>query len=170
MAFSPDGKTAASGSRDTTIRLWHLKTGKEVRRIDANAECVTGVAFFPDGRRLLSSHMDGALRWWDLDTGMRSAFFAVQTDTLQSVFLSVDGRRAVTGGGADMTGGAFKIGKDFTLRPLWDVADGKELCRFTGHESIIGWVTLSRDGRYALSTSHDGTMHLSLARAATAAK
>ncbi len=69
VAFSPDGKTAASGSRDTTIRLWDLKMGKEVRRIDANAKCVTGVAFSPDGGRLLSSHMDGALRWWDLDTG-----------------------------------------------------------------------------------------------------
>ncbi|MEN8219156.1 MAG: hypothetical protein ABFS56_22885 [Pseudomonadota bacterium] len=33
MAFSPDGKTALSGSKDTTTRLWNLETGKEIIRL-----------------------------------------------------------------------------------------------------------------------------------------
>jgi WD40 repeat protein/tRNA A-37 threonylcarbamoyl transferase component Bud32 len=157
VAFSRDGKTAASGSSDdNTIRLWDLKTGKEVRRID-NATGVNEMAFSPDGRRLLSSHMDGTLRWWDTDTGKELRRFAVRTNTLQAVALSADGRWAITGGGFDATGGGWKNGTDFALR-LWDVVDGKELYCFKGHENPIIVLALSRDGRYALTGSVDGTM------------
>jgi WD40 repeat protein len=43
VAFSPDGKTALSGSRDATLMLWDITTGKEIRTMLAflNEEWVT---------------------------------------------------------------------------------------------------------------------------------
>ena len=31
VAFSPDGKTALSGSADNMVKLWDLATGREIR-------------------------------------------------------------------------------------------------------------------------------------------
>jgi WD40 repeat protein len=72
VAFSPDGKTLASGGWDDCIRLWDVATGKEVRKIDAHKAMVTHVAFSPDGRLLASrGGLDGAARVWDPTTGVQ---------------------------------------------------------------------------------------------------
>jgi WD40 repeat protein len=46
VAFSPDGKTALSGSWDTTTRLWNLETGEEIIRL-VGFDDGEGVAIMP---------------------------------------------------------------------------------------------------------------------------
>jgi hypothetical protein len=47
VAFSPDGKTALSGSRDATTRLWNLETGEEIIRL-VGFKDGEGVAIMPE--------------------------------------------------------------------------------------------------------------------------
>jgi len=52
LAFSPDGKTLASGSSDKTIRLWNVADGKQMEVWTAHGGDVASVAFSPDGKLL----------------------------------------------------------------------------------------------------------------------
>jgi WD40 repeat protein len=52
IAFSPDGKTIASGSLDKTIRLWNVNTDKAT--VATHLDEIYSVAFSPDGNEIYS--------------------------------------------------------------------------------------------------------------------
>ena len=58
VAFSPDGALIASGSEDHMVRVWHLPTGRLLRRLDGHSSAVTAVAFSPDGSTIASASND----------------------------------------------------------------------------------------------------------------
>src|SRR5262245_573072 len=52
VAFSPDGRTLASGAYDTTIKLWDVSSGRLIRALEGHGDLVKSVAFSPDGKTL----------------------------------------------------------------------------------------------------------------------
>jgi WD40 repeat protein len=87
VAFSPDGRTLASGSLDATIKLWEVPMGKELttfaepvkssvqgihvpeellRSAHALAHQVNSVAFSPDGQTLAAACKDGKIKLWKI--------------------------------------------------------------------------------------------------------
>ena len=64
VAWSPDGKQVASGSRDNTVKIWQTWTGTCLSTLTGHSKIVTSVAWNKDGSKLASGSGDKSVRIW----------------------------------------------------------------------------------------------------------
>lgn len=69
VAVSPDSAFVATGSKDKSIKLWEIKSGREVRSYLGHEMTVNSIRFSPDGKFLISGSNDKTVRVWDVITG-----------------------------------------------------------------------------------------------------
>ncbi|KAJ5503990.1 hypothetical protein N7463_006864 [Penicillium fimorum] len=134
VAFSPDGLTLASGSRDNTIKLWDTATGTQRQTLEGHSDWVITVAFSPDGLTLASGSRDNTIKIWDTATGTQRQTLEGHSDPISSVVFSPDGLTLVSGS------------DDSTIK-LWDTATGIQRQTLEGHLDRVSSVAFSPDGQ-----------------------
>ena len=146
QAFSPDGNTVALGSRDGTIRLWEINTGRPLRTLNKHTYYVWSVAFSPDGQTIASgSYKEVDL--WDASTGRLLRTLKGHTYGITSVAFSPDGQTIASGS------------RDKAIR-LWDANTGLHIRSLKGHAYYVTSVAFSPDGQTIASGSEDDTVRL----------
>jgi RNA polymerase sigma factor (sigma-70 family) len=143
VAFTPDGKSLASGGWDRVISFWDPATGKEVRRVEAPEHGVDAIAFSRDGKRLAGAGMNGAVLLWDAATGKEIRRLEGHRRQVKGIAFSPNGDRLIAG--------------DAEVARLWDVDAAKVLHVLPVGQGGVSAVAYSPDGRLVAAAGGDAT-------------
>lgn len=158
VSFHPIFSSLASGSEDTTLKIWDWELGELERTLKGHTKPVLSCDFGgPRGGTLLAScSSDLTIKLWDPSDEYKNI------RTLPGHDHSVSAVRFVPSGaaGSPASGNLLvSASRDKTLR-IWDVSTGYCVKTLRGHVDWVRDVAPSFDGRWLLSAGNDQTARL----------
>lgn len=158
VAFHPIFSSLASGSEDTSIKIWDWELGELERTVKGHTKGVLDVDFGgPRGGTLLAScSSDLTIKLWDPSDEYKNI------RTLPGHDHSVSSIRFIPSGaaGSPASGNLLvSASRDKTLR-IWDVTTGYCVKTIRGHADWVRDVAPSFDGRWLVSAGNDQTARL----------
>ncbi len=148
ILISPDSQFIATGSADTTIKIWNLETGKLVCTFGslltwkAHKAGIASLAFSPIAQTLASSSSDGTIKLWNLRSRECSQTIKGYANYLA---FSPDGQTLAAGGW------------DRNIK-LLQLSNPDNPVILAGHFNSINAIAFSPDGSTVVSASADGNI------------
>lgn len=141
VAYSPNGTSFVSASKDDKILLWDTATYQLKAELTGYSNAI---AFSPDSSTLAIAGRDKKIRLCDAVSGQHKLTLTENTNEVYSLVFNPDGKTFAG------------IGGDSTIR-LWDAGTGEHLQTITGHTRSVSSVSFNADGSMiATGSGHDG--------------
>lgn len=147
ISWSPDGLRLASPSRDQTIRVWDIESGKCLAILQGHNSWVNSVSWSIKYNLLASGSDDKTIRFWNTKTWKNLNMQFKHDDRVNSVSWSPDGQRLASGS------------NDNTIR-IWNIKSKKHPVLLRGHANSVTCVSWSSDGQRLASGSFDNTIRI----------
>ncbi|KAJ5337057.1 G-protein beta WD- 40 repeats containing protein [Penicillium brevicompactum] len=147
VAFSADGQQIASGSDDTTIKLWNPRTGDLEKCLSGHSSQITAISFSSDGKQIVSGAHDHTIKIWDTATANVQKTLVGHSGPVTALAISLDGKL--------LAFGSF----DKTTK-LWDTATTELQQTLGGHSDWVNSVAFTPDSKQIISGSSDETIKL----------
>lgn len=96
--FGPESRRVLTVSGDGILRVWEVKTGRELVEIDGRPGLITAAIFSPCGRHILAGTRDGAVKMWDSQKGKQLQPVRHHGYTVTALAFSPDGFRFAASG------------------------------------------------------------------------
>ncbi len=189
-AFSPDGKTVLTGSKDGTVLLLNSTTGEQLKGFRWHTRSVASVAFSSDGKAILTGSVNGRADVTDLlgnkiitlqglERNFVKEFRVISNGISTILIISHDSIAHLWT--CKMQENAKKLGSlpseevimspackaivtlsddDDTTACLYDTITGEQLVSFKGHTEKIVSVVMCAEGNYIITGSNDHTARL----------
>jgi WD40 repeat protein len=185
--FSHDDRWLATNREDGSVSLWDPVSGREIRKLSAEAHRSMRIAISPDCNRLASGGSAGKILVWDLTGDHPPQVLSGHTDVISSLAFSSDGRLLASSDrhgqislwdqqGKEINRSkvehsvhvvAFSpdarrlaiVGESSTIN-IWNVETCEVLHKLHGHTDWISGVAFTPDGSRVISGSADQTVRL----------
>lgn len=155
VQFSPDGKSVVSASKDNTVKIWDVNTGRCRLTITGKSDFHTSASYSPDGKYLALASRDNFIHIVDSLTGNEVKLLDGQSFIVESIVFSPNGQRLAS------------VSRDDILQ-VWDVEKGKSIFTLNNAYAIfspqynsnrLNSSIFSPDGKYILIPS-DESLHM----------
>src|SRR5437899_3446991 len=145
LAISSDGKTAVTGSFDSTAIRWSLTRNAAEQVLRFHADAVNAVVLLRDGRAATAG-ADGRIAIWTPGNTRPDAVLEGHTAPIAALAASPDGATLAS------------VSWDHTIR-LWPLAGGAPRV-LEGHTQNVNGVAFAPDGRTLVSVGYDQSLRI----------
>ena len=159
IAFSPDDRFLAVGSKRPDVEIWDLETRKLVGHLEGHDGWVTKVAYSPDGQWIAATEVESTKVYlWDAETRQlvrtlrNGDIGASRAGEVFELFFSGDSRRLYVG--TRTRHPAYTNTFNDRLR-VWDIKTNTLINEFRAEPTALKYVSVSPDESRAIFQYYD---------------
>ncbi|NXS52140.1 DAW1 factor, partial [Brachypteracias leptosomus] len=140
LSFNPQSTLVATGSMDTTAKLWDVEKGEEVATLSGHSAEIVVLSFNTSGDRIITGSFDHTVAVWDVGTGRK-----------QNVLIMMPTNNKVVA--------KYELQKSdpYLSLQLWNAVTGTHVATLTGHGDEILDVCFDYAGQRIATASADGS-------------